>query len=276
MPQDVILPPTLSIDLKEDNHVHTRLCNHASGSMEEYVRAAIKKRLRSLTFLEHLEVGIHYFERTWLTEEDFTSYFQEGERLKNKYQGRIRIQLGVEAGYNPMAVNLLKSRLAEYPWDKIGLSYHFLYDGNRYLNMVSRRQENIDALIAFGPDRVVTHYFNGLIHAVQELDCQVLCHLDAVLRHYPNLQFQAFHWSQVNTLLQLMREKGLMLELNTSGFTLRNTPYPCHRIVQKAMNLGIPLTAGSDAHRPEQVGRDFDRLPPFLSKQAASLPRSGE
>ena len=87
-----------TVNLKEDNHVHTHLCNHASGDMEEYVVAAISKRLMSLTFLEHLEVDIHYFERTWLTEADFIYYFKEGERLKKKYQEKIRIKLGIEIG----------------------------------------------------------------------------------------------------------------------------------------------------------------------------------
>ena len=83
----ITAPP---IDLKKDNHVHTRLCNHASGEMEEYVLAAIDRGLTSITFLEHLEEEIHYFERTWLTKDNFTCYFREGERLRKKHQGQIR------------------------------------------------------------------------------------------------------------------------------------------------------------------------------------------
>ena len=39
--------------------------------MEEYVQAAIKLGLRRITFLEHLEAGIDYFETTWLSDENF-------------------------------------------------------------------------------------------------------------------------------------------------------------------------------------------------------------
>jgi len=254
-----------TVNFKEDTHVHTRLCNHASGEMEEYVLAAIGRGLTSMTFLEHLEVQIRYPERTWLTEDDFSYYFREGARLRKKYRNRIQLQLGVEVGYNPLAVDQLKSRLSELPWDRSGLSYHFLFDGTKHLNMVSRRQENIESLTSIGPDKVVTCYLDGLIQGVRELDCQILCHLDAVMRHYPDLNFQASHWGQVDILLKLMRDKRMVLELNTSGFTLRNAPYPCHRIVSRALELGIPLVAGSDSHRPEQVGRDFDRLPAFLA-----------
>ncbi len=257
------LPP--AIDLKQDSHVHTRLCNHASGEMEEYVLAAIRMGLESLTFLEHLEADIQYFERTWLTEDDFSYYFSEGERLRTKYRDQIRILLGVEVGYNPEAVELLNKQIAEHTWDRIGLSYHFLFDGNTHLNMVSRRQNNIEALGKIGASNVITRYLDGLIQGVKKLDCHFICHLDAVMRHDRGIQFHPSHWDQVKDLLHLMRDKGMQLELNTSGFTLRNTPYPCHRIVSMAIELGIPLLAGSDAHRPEQVGRDFDRLTEFLS-----------
>ena len=86
------------IDVKTDGHVHTRLCHHASGEMEEYVQAAIARGLEKIIFLEHLEMGIRYFESTWLSEEDFAYYFKEGERLREKYRGAVEIGLGVEVG----------------------------------------------------------------------------------------------------------------------------------------------------------------------------------
>ena len=43
--------------------------------MEQYVQSAIGKGLRHMVFLEHLEEGINYPERTWLTEEDFGLLF---------------------------------------------------------------------------------------------------------------------------------------------------------------------------------------------------------
>ena len=46
--------------------------------MEEYVTRAIAIGLQELVFLEHMEAGVHYFESTWLTEEDF-------ETLKEQY-----------------------------------------------------------------------------------------------------------------------------------------------------------------------------------------------
>jgi HisJ family histidinol phosphate phosphatase len=56
------------LDISEDGHVHTNLCHHALGAMEDYVQAAIDRGLRKIIFLEHLEAGIEYFESTLLTD----------------------------------------------------------------------------------------------------------------------------------------------------------------------------------------------------------------
>ena len=120
-------------------------------------------------------------------------------------------------------------------------------------------------MATIGTDNVISSYFNGLIQAVQQLEGHVLPHLDAVMRHYPELQFKPSHWNQIEKLLQLMCDNGIHLELNTSGYSLRNAPFPSFPIVRRALELGITLIAGSDAHHPEQVGRDFDRLPDFLN-----------
>ncbi|MCK5515564.1 MAG: histidinol-phosphatase [Desulfobulbaceae bacterium] len=252
-----------SIDISDDHHIHTRFCNHAQGEMEEYVLAAIRKGLRSMTFLEHLECSIRYDHRTWLTPELFTEYFQEGKRLQKQYDSRIKIRLGVEVGYNPAAVEELRAMLERFPFEHVGLSYHYYFDGSRHLNMVSRSPENIEALDIVGTDLVLTEYFTGLIQACHQLDCDKICHLDAVLRHTPGLCFSAHHRTLIEQLLLLMQEKHIALEINTSGIPIRSQPYPAKDIILRAQALHIPLVAGSDAHHPHQVGRYFDTLPQY-------------
>ena len=232
--------------------------------MEAYVLAALEQGLRQITFLEHLEVDIHSDHRTWLRDKDFTTYFQTGKKLQQQYRGQLTIKLGVEAGLNLSAINELQSQLAKYPWDAIGLSYHFYPYNDRHYNMVSRRQENLRPLVECGIDRVLDTYFHGLISGLQQLPCSKICHLDAVLRHYPHLRFNTNHLQRIDELLLLMQEKTTALEINTSGFSIRNSPYPDIHIVRRAIDLGIPLVAGSDAHRPEQVGRFFKKLPDWL------------
>lgn len=258
--------PTARLPLHSDGHVHTKYCHHARGEMEEYVRHAITIGLQEIVFLEHMEAGVHYFESTWLTEDDFDIYFREGTRLQDKYKDTIRVSLGVEAGYSPSHKEELLERLAKRQWDKIGVSYHFMAhpDGAYHLNLLSRQERNIVAISEVGCKQVLDHYFDTLIEAVEVLPGTVLCHLDAPLRFHPEVNIDEAYLGQIRKILQSVKKKGMGLEINTSGFTVRETPFPAPFILKEAMNLDIPLLPGSDAHRPEDVGRHFEKLTDFF------------
>lgn len=249
------------IDLTSDGHVHTKLCRHAVGEMEEYVQAAIARGLKELIFLEHLERGISYFERTWLTDEEFAWYRREGERLARVYEDRIRVGLGVEVGYNPQAVPELQDFLAKYQWDRVGLSYHFYEISGHHYNVVSRRNFNLETLGRHGIARVISDYLATLVDGLSRLpQVNVLCHLDAVLRHHPDVLFLASHRSQFTEIFALMREQDVALEVNASGFVHRGEPYPAWDLIREATAAGVRLVAGSDAHNPKDVGRYFQEL----------------
>ncbi len=254
------------LDITGDHHVHTRFCNHATGEMEEYVLAAIEKGLRSLTFLEHLEGGLSYTPRIWLTSEDFQEYFTQGARLQEQYGEQITIRLGVEVGYNPRAVDDLLAQLAAFPFTHCGLSCHFYFDGKKHLNMLSRRTDHIEKMAELGTEPILDAYFSHLIQGCQDIPCDKLCHLDAALRHNAPV-LTTHHYSLIEELFTVMLDKNIALEVNTSGYELRLHPYPAFEIITKARQLGISLIIGSDAHRPEQVGRFFTKISEELKEQ---------
>lgn len=250
------------MDITVDGHVHTYLCNHAVGSMEEYVQAALERGLRKIIFLEHMEAGIDYIEQTWLTDGDFDLYFKEGEKLRDVYEGRIEIGLGVEVGYNPSHSTTLVNRLADYKWDRIGVSCHFYKPlGYRHhLNLLSRKKANTAPMTALGTEKLLTAYFETLLEAVVVLPGDVLCHLDAALRFVPQLTYTEEHLQQIEKILNTVKQKNMALEVNTSGIDIRRSVFPAEPILMMAKEKDITLVAGSDAHRPEDVGRYFSSL----------------
>ncbi len=249
----------MKIDLKTDGHVHTPLCLHATGDMEEYVRTAIDRGIEKLYFLEHLEAGINYFERTWLTEDDFREYFTEGRRLRDIYGENIFIGLGVEVGYNPERAGEIQAKLAGHHWDRIAVSYHFMRIDGQHYNLVSRKPYNIEALGRVGVSKVVSDYFGVMLEAVNTIPAEVVCHLDAVMRYHPQIKFERVHFRQIEEILDAMAVKGMALEVNASGCRMRGEPFPAMEIIQEALRRNITLVAGSDAHRAEDVG-DFGTL----------------
>lgn len=250
-----------------DSHIHTSLCNHASGEMEEYVQAAINNGLKKIIFLEHMEEGIRHAQgKTWLSEEDFDDYFRQGRSLQIRYSDRIEIGLGVECGFNPDWSDRLRERLFHRTWDQVGISCHFLkIDGlDLHLNLLSRKEQNILLAREVGIEKILDRYFRYLTEAVLTLPGTVLCHLDAALRHLPGIRLTDSHYQQIDTLLQAVQKKNMALEINTSGFEIRQEQFPCRRILAMAKSYNIPFVVGSDAHKPSEVGRYFELIDPLL------------
>jgi histidinol-phosphatase (PHP family) len=246
------------LDLTMDGHVHTRLCRHAIGSMDEYVRMAEVRGIKRLFFLEHLEKGIDYFERTWLTESDFDEYFRLGKELQQTWKGRIEIGLGVEVGYNPERRHEILAALAARPWDRIGISYHFMKVEGHHYNLVSRKKDNLEALGRLGVTRVLSEYFATLLEAIETLPGQIVCHLDAAMRYHPEIRLEENHYRQIDEIFTAMSSRRLALEVNASGCRMRGEPFPTRELIAEALRRGIALAAGSDAHRPQDVGQFTD------------------
>ena len=115
-------------------------------------------------------------------------------------------------------------------------------------------------------DKVVTRYYQELLNAVEKLPGQILCHIDAVMRHHPNVIITPEHIALIDDLLDAVAHNNMSLEVNTSGYRIKDKPYPSPDILRKALKKNIPLVAGSDAHRPEDVGRYFDRLASLMEE----------
>ncbi len=251
---------SLGCSIHSDNHVHTNLCGHAKGEMEEYVQAAISKRLKRLVFLEHMEEGISAPGPSWLSESDFDYYFDEGERLQGKYQDIIEIGMGVECGYNPEYKETLKKRLAKRKWEHIGISCHFLKIENdvHHLNLLSKKSENVKRATELDTNILFSRYLDTLLEAITELDGSVLCHLDAAFRWVPGHILLDHHYQQIDFLLAQVAAKNMALEINTSGINIRNEPFPNSRILDLAIQHKMTFQLGSDAHQPSDVCNHFN------------------
>ncbi len=235
--------------------------------MEEYVLAAISRNLTHVCFLEHMEEGIDSPKTSWLSEKDFDLYFAEGQRLRHKYSGKIYVGIGVEVGYNPAQVATLQQRLAARSWDSIGISCHFhhLDAGQAHFNLVSRNEPRIESLSLQQAAAIEEAYYINLSKAVELLPGTVVCHLDGVLRHYPARDLLEPPWHLIELLLDKVKKQGMAIEVNTSGIAIRGEVFPCRKIMARAVQKGIPLTASSDAHRPENVGCCFEKLESICS-----------
>jgi len=67
--------------------------------------------------------------------------------------------------------------------------------------------------------------------------------------------------------LDLIKKYRLALEINTSGLDKRvKEQYPSEWISYESYKRKIPITIGSDAHSPEEIGRHFAETTKLLKR----------
>jgi len=239
-----------------DYHVHTSLCNHATGTMEAYVRAAVAKGLTTICFLDHLTfqaAGRH----NAMDPREVPMYVDAGRRLARAYQDRIQVRVGLEIDFSPGHVDRCIEVVDTFDLDVVGSSIHFL-DGE---DVVTRHSAWARGELA--AEQVYPQYLASLESMLDYDYFDVICHMD-LPKKYGQRPSPAVIEGFAN-LLEKVRQKNRVVELNTNGFHCPvNEAFPSPVLLERCRRLGIPVVIGSDAHAPEAVGRDVDRAMDLL------------
>ena len=233
-----------------DYHVHTSLCNHANGAMDQYIQKAIKAGLREICFLDHLT--LHKNGRGQSMEPaDVPFYFHCARQLAHQYEGQIRVKVGLEVDFDPETADRAEDIIRPFDFDVIGGSVHFI----DHMNIVSskntkdRESQPIDALC--------DQYLDQMDQMVSRNFADIVCHLD-VIKKFGRRPSPAME-EKFNALLSKIGYKQLTVELNTSGVDHPAKEfYPGAALLKACHDRGIPMTIGSDAHEPGQVARHFE------------------
>lgn len=234
-----------------DYHVHTGLCNHATGTMAQYVRAAIARGLSAICFLDHLtfqEAG--RCNAMFLRE--VPMYVDAARRLARRYRERITVRVGLEVDFSARHADQCREIVNTFDLDVVGSSVHFI-DGEDVVTRSSAWSRG--ELCA---DAVYARYI-GVLESMLDYDYfDVVCHLDLPKKY--NLRPSPCAVKGFLALLEKIREKDVAVELNTSGFHYPvKDVFPSQELLDRCAALQIPVVTGSDSHAPESVGRDFDR-----------------
>ncbi len=164
----------------------------------------------------------------------------------------IRVLLGLEIDFIPGTGDEIVALLDGLPLDYALLSVH-LVDGFDFADDGLRDDERWRDV-----DGIFRRYYELIAEAASwaPQPAAVVAHPDVVSRfgHAPSRQPD----EEQDTALRAIADAGLALELNTDGC---RWPGPggesSRRLLRRARELGVPLTLGSDAHAPREVGAGF-------------------
>ena len=145
--------------------------------------------------------------------------------------------------------------LAARDFDYVVGSIHFVGDGaldyDRYDIWATGQS----------PDRVWRTYFEWLAEAAASGMFDILAHPDIVKywggqRPRPDRDPRYFY----EIAMEGIAESGIAVELSTAGL---HKPvgelYPARGFLEMVVDAGNPIALSSDAHRPDELGRDYER-----------------
>ncbi|MFS1514820.1 histidinol-phosphatase HisJ [Chengkuizengella sp. SCS-71B] len=246
-----------------DYHTHHERCGHASGSLEDYVKKGIEIGLQQLGLSDHMPL-IHVDPKTYLPgmampADELPKYVEECFLLKEKYKDQIDIKIGLEADYIEGYETEIEKIISSYSWDYVIGSVHFLGEWD----ISDSRQ--LDHWESRDVDKVFVQYYDAVQKAVKTGLYDYIGHIDVIKRFGQKPKSDMIEMERQT--LNLIKEHDLAIELNASGLRMPvEEMFPSKRMLIESHKLGIPLTIGSDAHKPEQLGLYLDQARNLLKK----------
>lgn len=218
-------------------HTHTWRCNHASGTEEEYVQAALAAGLKTLGFSDHSPYIFpgEYYSGFRMKPEQLDGYVDAVLKLRERYGGQIELPLGLELEYYPDLLPELLNILREKPIDYVLLGQHFV--GNEMGEHYSGRP-TADASI-------LRRYCRQSMDAMQTGLFTYFAHPD--LFYFTG--DRAIYREAVRELCREAKGCGIPLEINLLGLR-EGRNYPDPFFWELAAEEGNQVVLGCDAHSP--------------------------
>jgi len=260
-----------------DYHTHNRRCGHALGDIEDYVKVAIDRNFIEIGISDHfpLEVIIDdpqfndIIKRASMELKEFPNYIKEIKRLKEKYKNKIKIRISTEINFATPGRALTSQKKVLEPfmddYDYLLAAIHDIKWHESPVIIIDPR-EGSEALKKYGTEKITLEYIKKLIKLVDADYFDVIAHFDnhRVLFRPNTPTYSQNTWQKLLDLLDKIKHRGMAIEINTSG-TLKKigSQFPSDEIAKEIIQRDIPLLLGSDAHRPENIGYQFEE---FLEK----------
>jgi histidinol-phosphatase (PHP family) len=163
---------------------------------------------------------------------------------KNAYADRIEVLFGYEVDY---LEGHMDERVLDAEVDYLIGSVHFLdgwgFDNPEFIGQYEH--EDIDVIWQRYFDRIEAMANSRLFDIVGHYD------LIKVFKFMPKGDIV----SMASRSLDAIADAGMTMEINVAGYRKPVAEaYPSPALLRAAFERGIPVTFGSDAHRPDQIG----------------------
>jgi histidinol-phosphatase (PHP family) len=233
-----------------DYHMHTPLCRHARGEPDEYARHALATGLTEIGFSDHSPMMRDDFDAWRMRLDQLDEYVEKVRRVQRDFS-RLATRLALEVDYLPDHEDWIRDLSARQPWDYLIGSVHYL-PGNWAVD----HQDNLADWETRDVWEIWSSYFDRLTSAAASGLFDIIGHPDLPKKfgHKPARDCTPLY----ERFLEAASRHGCALDINTAGLRKPCVEiYPSADFLRLAFDRRVPITFGSDAHTPEEVGMNF-------------------
>ncbi|WP_241696894.1 histidinol-phosphatase HisJ [Mariprofundus sp. KV] len=233
-----------------DYHMHTPRCNHATGTVMEYVQAAIDAGLNEIGMSDHSPMP-DGFDKPWrMDRSELPDYLLEVEQARDAVKVRLTVRIGLEADFHPGTEPYVAEMIDSYNWDYVIGSVHYIGDWG------FDNPDTIQIWDTWKIEEAYCAYFKLVQQSAESGLFDIIGHPDLIKKfgHRPPADSLAVK-EAMEAMLQAVKQADVTLEISSAGLRKPVAEiYPHKTIVKRAAELGIPFSYGSDAHAPTEVG----------------------
>lgn len=236
-----------------DCHIHTERCGHATGAVDDYAKVAVQRGLMGIAFTEHLALPDRLDPQRHLSMPacDLEDYLVEVDLAARRYPD-LTIVTGLEADYLPESVDAVAAAIADARGRADGArfvlgSVHFIGE------WAFDDPHNVAEWETRDVDIVWREYFDLWCDAARTglFDCMAHPDLPKKFGHRPSFDTHELFARAA----QAAADADVAVELSTAGLRKPiGELYPSHELLVAFREAGVPITVGSDAHEPGEVG----------------------
>lgn len=259
-----------------DYHCHCDYSVDAVGTIDEYCRAAVQRGLAELCFTTHYDANPHSQRRDYFIRVDgedrrsspdnLSPYVDDVRSAAEKYLGYgLSVKLGVEIGWFPECEEMVAGLKERFGFDHVLCGIHEINDICFCCKGWYER-----CFAAFDVRGLAEAYFRQAVAAANSGLFDAIAHLDYYRKFgegYYGAHILTAHEPFIGELFEALKANDTALEINTAALRKNLGDYfPRVPILNAARRAGVAVRfLGSDAHRPQDVGFDFDAAVVLLS-----------
>jgi histidinol-phosphatase (PHP family) len=249
--------------MRVDLHNHTTRCNHASGTTEEYIQRAIEIGIDVYGFSDHAPCKNGFDPKYRMDISECGDYESDVKYVQEKYKDKIDILLGYEVDF--LKGDFLHDRVLTADVDYIIGSVHFIPETDPKYSLFNHNfwgfdnPEFIEQYESKDVNKIWEDYFEAMGAMASSGKFDIVGHMDLikVFGFLPTKDLRAVY----EKTLKAIKKSNMVIELNAAGYRKPvKEQYPSQTILEMAYEMDIPITFGSDAHKVEDIGFNYEEI----------------